>query len=59
MKAVIEHSGEILRNAIHAPRANGFDARLFDRLEHGSSLLAGRLQPAMHRGVVTGKTQRN
>ena len=59
MKAVIEHSGEILRNAIHAPRANCFDARLLDCLEHGASLLAGRLQPAMHCGVVTGKTQSN
>ena len=59
MKAFVEHRGEILRDAVHASRANRFDARLLHRLEHGSSLLAGRLQTTMHGRIVTGKPQGN
>ena len=49
VKALVQHGGEILRDAIHAPRADRLDARLLDRLEHRARLLAGRLQAAMHR----------
>jgi hypothetical protein len=59
MEALIKHRGEILRDTIHAARANRFNARLLNRLKYSSSLLTGRLQPAMHRGVVAGKTQGN
>ena len=41
------------------PSANCLDARLLHRLKYGARLLARWLQPAMHRRVVTGKTQRN
>ena len=47
------------RNAVHAPRADRLDARLLDRLEHRARLLAGRLQAAMHRRIVAGKSQGN
>src|SRR4029079_17609664 len=59
VKALIEHRGEILGDAIHAPRTDRFDTRLFHRLEYGARLLGCRLQPAMHRCVVAGKTQRD
>ena len=40
VKAVVEHGGEILGDAVHAPRADRLDPRLFDRLEHRARLLA-------------------
>src|SRR4029079_17031773 len=49
----------ILRNAIHTACTDRLDARLLDCLEHCARLLARRLQAAMHRRVMTGKTQRD
>ena len=57
MKALVKHGSKVLCDTVHAPRADRFDARLLHRLEHGAGLLAGRLQTAMHGGIVTGKTQ--
>ena len=59
MKAIVEHGGEIERDAIHAARADGFDAGLLDGFEHRACLLAVRLQLAMDDGVVTGDAQRD
>jgi hypothetical protein len=59
MKPVVEHRGEILRDAVHAPGADRFHARLLHGFEHSPGLLAGRLQPTMQRLVMTGKTQGN
>jgi hypothetical protein len=59
MKALVEHCGEILGNAIHAPRTDRLDARLLNRLENSTRLLACRLQAPMQRRVVAGKPQRN
>ena len=56
---LVEHGGQILGDAVHAPRADRLDARLLDRLEHRARLLAGRLQAAMHRRIVAGKAQRD
>ena len=55
---VVEHRGEILRNAGHAPRADRLDARLLDRVEHRARLLAAGNQLAMHRRIVTGELER-
>ena len=59
VEALVQHGGEILRDALHAPRADRLDARLLDRLEHRACLLARRLQAAMHRRVVAGEPQRD
>jgi hypothetical protein len=59
VKTLVEHRRQILRNAIHASRANRLDTCLLYRLKHGTRLLARRLKAAMHDRVVTGKTQRN
>ena len=42
VEAVVEHGGEILGDAGHAPRADRLDAGLLDRLEHGARLLPAR-----------------
>jgi hypothetical protein len=59
MKLVIEHCGKVLRDAIHAASADGFDPRLLDRFKNGARLLSARHQFAMDGSVMTGKTQRN
>ena len=59
VEALVEHGGEIVGDAVHAPRADRLDAGLLDGLEHRARLLAGRLQAAMHRRVVAGEPQRN
>ena len=59
VEAIVEHGSEILGDATHAPRSDGLDARLFDRLEHGAGLGAAGHQLAMHRRVVTGEPQRD
>ena len=56
---VVEHGGKILRHALHAPRADRFDARLLYCLEHGAALLAAGNELAMNGGVVTGHPQRD
>ena len=59
MEAVVEHGGEICRDAVHAARADRLDARLLDRIEHRARLLAARHELAMHRRIVTGEPQRD
>ena len=59
MEALVQHGGEILGDAVHAPRADRLDARLLDRLEHRARLLAARLQAAMHGRIVAGDSQRD
>ena len=59
MEAVVEHGGEILRDAAHAARADRLDARLLDRFEHRARLLAAGHELAMHRRIVTGEPQRD
>ena len=59
VEALVQHGGQILGDAVHAPRADRLDARLLDRLEHRARLLAARLQAAMHRRIVAGNSQRN
>ena len=59
VEALVQHGGEILRDAVHAPRADRLDARLLDRLEHRARLLALRLQAAMDRRIVAGNPQRD
>ena len=59
MEFLVEHRGEVLGDAVHAPRADRLDAGLLDRLEHRARLLAGRLQAAMHRRIVAGQPQRD
>ena len=56
---LVQHGGDILGDAVHAPRADRLDARLLDRLEHRAALLAGRLQTAMHRRIMAGDAQRD
>ena len=55
MKFVVEHRGEVLRHALHAPRADRLDARLLDRLEHRAALLAVRHLAPVHRRIVAGE----
>ena len=59
MEAVVDHGGEIFRDARHAARADRLDARLLDRLEHRARLLAARHQLAMHRRIVAGELERD
>src|SRR6476660_8502975 len=59
MEALIEHRREILRDAVHAPGADRFDARLLYRFEDRPGLLAGRLKAAMQGLIVTREAQRN
>ena len=47
--AVVEHGADIGGDARHAPRADQFDPRLLERVEHGARLEAGGLQTAMDR----------
>ena len=57
--ALVEHGAEVLRDAVHAAGADGFDARLLDRFEYGARLLADRLQAAVHGRIVTGELERD
>jgi hypothetical protein len=57
MKPLVEHRCEILRHAIHSPRANCLDACLLDRFKYRARLLADRLQSAMHGDIVASKAQ--
>src|SRR5262249_58153473 len=59
METVVEHCGEIFRNATHAARTNRFDPGLFDGFEHGARLLAARRQFAMDRRIMAGEPQRD
>ena len=59
MEAVVEHGGEIVRDAGHAARADRLDARLLDRIEHRARLLAAGHELAMHRRIVAGEPQRD
>ena len=54
---LVKHGGQILGDAVHAPRADRLDARLLDRLEHRARLLAAGLQAAVHRRIVAGNAQ--
>ena len=59
MEMVVEHRGEIFRDARHAPRADRLDPRLLDRIEHAARLhVAGHLL-AMHGGIMAGEAQRD
>ena len=59
MEMIVEHRGEVLRNARHPPRADRFDAGLLDRLEHAARLRIARHQLAVHLWIVTGEFQRD
>ena len=59
MEVVVEHGGQVLRDALHAPRADRLDARLLDRLEHRARLLPARHLPPMHRRIVAGELERD
>ena len=59
MEMIVEHRGEVLGHAGHAPRAERLDARLLDRLEHAARLRIARHQLAMQFGIVTGELQRD
>jgi hypothetical protein len=59
MEAIVEHGGEIFRNAAHAARSNRFDPSLFDGFEYSARLLAARRQLAMNRRVMAGEPQRD
>jgi hypothetical protein len=59
MEPVVEHRREVARYALHPARADRLDARLLDRLEHGTGLLPARHQPAMHRRIVAREPQRH
>ncbi len=59
MEMIVEHRGEIFRNAGHPPRADRLDARLLHRLEHAAGLRISRHQLAMHFRIVTGELERD
>ena len=59
METVVEHGGEILRDAAHAARADRLDPRLLDGFEHRARLLAAGHELAMHRRIVAGEPQRD
>ena len=59
VEAVVEHGGEVFRDALHAARADRLDARLLDRVEHRARLLAARHQAAVHGRIVTGEPERD
>ena len=56
--ALLEARGEIGGHALHAVGADGLDARLLDRLEHGAGLAARRREPACSFGIVAGDGER-
>ena len=58
VKAVVEHGGEVGRDALHAARADRFDPRLLDRVEQRARRRVLRREPAMDRVVVAGEPQR-
>ena len=59
MKPVVEHGRQIARDTFHAARADRFDPRLLDRVEHGARRLVLRHEAAMDADVVTGEAQRH
>jgi hypothetical protein len=59
MEAVVDHGGEVLGDARHAPCPDRLDPRLLDRLEHRACGLSARHELAMHAGIVTGELERD
>ena len=57
--AVVEHGGDIARDAAHAPRADRFDARLLDRVEGRAPFHRGGRETAVDRVIVAGEAQRH
>jgi hypothetical protein len=56
---LVEHGVEIGGDAFHAPRADGLDAGLLDRIEYGAGRWPLRDITPMHGVVVAGETQRH
>jgi hypothetical protein len=59
MEMIVEHRGEILRNARHPPRAERLDTGLLDGFEYATCLRISRHQLAVNFRIVTGKLQRD
>ena len=59
MEAVVEHGGQVLGHARHAPRADRLDARLLDRIEQRARGLAAGSELAMDRCIVAGELERD
>ncbi|MGY4431733.1 hypothetical protein ACVWWO_004210 [Bradyrhizobium sp. F1.13.1] len=59
MEMVVEHRGEVFRNARHAPRADRLDPGLLHRLEHAARLRIAGHQLAMQLRIVTGELERD
>ena len=59
MIAVLQHGRDVGGDAGHAPGADGFDARLLDRVEHGAGRLALGGELAVKRRIVAGEPQRH
>ena len=59
VEMIVEHRGEVLRNARHPPRAERLDTGLLDRLEHAARLRIAGHQLAVHLRIVAGELQRD
>src|SRR5262252_2619778 len=59
MKLIVQHSGKVFRDTVHASRPDRLHPGLLDRFEHRASLLAGWQQAPMDCVVVTCHPQRD
>ena len=59
MKAVVEHGGEIVRDAGHAARADRLDAGLLDGVEHRARGLPPGTSLRCTLGIVAGELERD
>ena len=59
VEMIVEHRGEVFRNARHPPRAERLDTGLLDRLEHAACLRIAGHQLAVHLRIVAGELQRD
>jgi hypothetical protein len=59
MVAVLQHGGEVARDARHAAGADRLDAGLLDGVEDGARVAALGLELAVEGGVVAGEAERD
>ena len=59
MEIILEHCAKIFRNPRHPARADGFDPRLLDGVEHATRLLIAGHKLLVNFGIMTSEAQRH